>query len=111
VAGVAGGLLLGRKLMPKRRKVLGVPVPRLGLDELIPSGGLDLKPVAKSVSKARKRGLDGLIPSGGLDVKSMAKTISKAGKRVTKAGEQMSQLSGDVQRAGQTAQRVADTIN
>ena len=78
-AAVAGGALLKRQLAPKRRKVLGVSVPKPKLDSL------DLKPIAKQ--------------------------IANAGKRVTTTSEQLSKLSGDVERVGKTAQKVGDSLS
>jgi hypothetical protein len=74
-AGIAGGALLKRQLTPERRKVLGVSLPpKPKLNRLVPSGGLELKPIAKQVSKS--------------------------GKRATKASAQLSKLSDDVERVG-----------
>jgi len=84
-AAVAGGALLKRQLTPKRRKVLGVRVPRPHLNGLVPSGGLDLKPIGKRVSKA--------------------------GKRVVTTSQQLSKLSDDVERVGKSAQKVGDSLS
>jgi hypothetical protein len=84
-AALAGGVLLKRQLAPKQRKVLGVPVPRPRLNGLVPSGGLDMKPIAKG--------------------------ISSAGKRASKTSMQLSKLSDDVERVGKTAQKVGDTLS
>jgi len=83
-AAVAGGALLKRRLAPKRRKVLGVPVPRPNIDGLL-SGGLDLKPVAKG--------------------------IASAGKRAAKTSQQLRKLSDDVEQVGKTAQKVGDSLS
>jgi hypothetical protein len=83
-AAAAGGALLKRRLTPKRRKVLGVRVPRPQLDGLLPSGGLDLTPIAKG--------------------------ISNAGKRVTKTSQQLAKLSDDVEQIGKTAQKMGDSL-
>ena len=83
-AAVAGGKLLKRQLAPKRRKVLGVPVPRPNVDGLF-SGGLDLKPVAKG--------------------------IASAGKRAAKTSQQLRKLSDDVEQVGKTAQKVGDSLS
>jgi hypothetical protein len=85
-AAVAGGALLKRQLVPKRRKVLGVKLP-----------------------KAPK--LDGVLPSGGLDLKPVATQISKAGKRAASTSEQLHKLSDDVERVGKTAQKVGDSLS
>jgi hypothetical protein len=84
-AAVAGGALLKRQLAPKRRKVLGVTLPTPNLDGLIPSGGLDFKPVAKR--------------------------ISSAGKRVTTTSQQIAKLSDEVERVGKTTQKVGDSLS
>ena len=83
-AAVAGGALVKRQLAPKRRKVLGVPVPRPKVDGLL-SGGLDLTPVAKG--------------------------IANAGKRAAKTSQQLRKLSDDVEQAGKTAQKVGDSLS
>ncbi|HMI72129.1 MAG TPA: hypothetical protein VK510_19180, partial [Solirubrobacteraceae bacterium] len=80
----AGGALLKRQLTPKRRKVLGVPLPSPKIDGVF-SGGLDLKPVAKG--------------------------IAKAGKRVASTSQQVSKLSDDVEQVGKTAQKVGDSLS
>jgi len=85
-AAVAGGALLMRQLMPKRRKVLGVALP-----------------------KTPK--LNGMVPSGGIDLKPVAKQISKAGKRAASTSEQLHKLSDDVERVGKTAQKVGDSLS
>jgi hypothetical protein len=87
-AAVAGGALLKRQLMPKRRKVLGVTLP-----------------------KAPK--LNGVMPSNGLDLslKPVAKQISKAGKRAASTSQQLHKLSDDVERVGKTAQKVGDSLS
>jgi hypothetical protein len=84
-AAVAGGALLKRQLTPRRRKVLGVSVPTPKLDGFVPSGGLDLKPIAKG--------------------------ISKGGKRVVRTSQQLAKLSDDVERVGKTAQKVGDSLS
>jgi hypothetical protein len=81
-AAVAGGALLKRQLAPKRHKVLGVTLP--------PPPKLDAKK---------------------LDLKPLAKQISKAGKKVTATSEQLAKLSGDVERVGKTAQKVGDSLS
>jgi 1-aminocyclopropane-1-carboxylate deaminase/D-cysteine desulfhydrase-like pyridoxal-dependent ACC family enzyme len=45
-AGLVGGIVLGSRVLTPRKKVLGVPISRKGLD---------LKPVAKEVQKAGKQ--------------------------------------------------------
>jgi 1-aminocyclopropane-1-carboxylate deaminase/D-cysteine desulfhydrase-like pyridoxal-dependent ACC family enzyme len=45
-AGLLGGLVLGSRVLTPRKKVLGIPIPRKGLD---------FKPVAKEVHKAGKQ--------------------------------------------------------
>jgi hypothetical protein len=85
-AAVAGGALLKRQLVPKRRKVLGVTLP-----------------------KAPK--LNGVMPSNGLDLKPVAKQISKAGKRAASTSQQLHKLSDDVERVGKTAQKVGDSLS
>jgi hypothetical protein len=84
-AAVAGGVLLKRRLAPKRHRVLGVPLP----------------PVR----------LDGLIPSDGLDLKRIGKQVNKAGKRAVTASHQLSKLSDDVERVGKTAQKLGDSLS
>jgi hypothetical protein len=81
---VAGGALVKRQLAPKRRKVLGVTVPRPKMDGLL-SGGLDLKPVAKG--------------------------IASAGTRAAKTSQQLRKLSDDVERVGKTAQKMGDSLS
>jgi hypothetical protein len=83
-AAVAGGALVRRQFAPKRRKVLGVTVPRPEVDGLL-SGGLDLKPVAKG--------------------------IASAGKRVAKTSQQLRKLSDEVEQVGKTAQKVGDSLS
>jgi hypothetical protein len=83
-AAVAGGALLKRQLTPKRRKVLGVSLPSPKIDGVL-SGGFDLKPVAKQ--------------------------ISKAGKRAATTSQQLHKLSDDVERVGKTAQKVGDSLS
>ena len=83
-AAVAGGALVKRQLAPKRRKVLGVPVPRPKMDGLL-SGGLDLKPVAKG--------------------------IANAGKRAATTSQQLRKLSDDVEQVGKTAKKVGDSLS
>jgi hypothetical protein len=83
-AAVAGGALLKRQLTPKRRKVLGLSLPTPHLDGLVRSGGLDLKPIGKRVTKA--------------------------GKRVVTTSQQLSKLSDEVERVGRTAQKVGDSL-
>lgn len=84
-AAAAGGLLLGRQLAPKRRKVLGVQLPK-----------------PKSLPKPH---LDGLVPSRkAVDLKPIAKRISEGGK-------QLSKLSGEVDRVAKTAQKVGDSLS
>jgi septal ring factor EnvC (AmiA/AmiB activator) len=82
---VAGAALLRRQLAPKRRKVLGVPMPTPHLD--------------------------GVVPSQAPDLKSIARGISQTGKRVAKAGQQLSKLSDDVERVGKTAQKTGDSLS
>jgi hypothetical protein len=79
------GILLGRRLMPKRKTVLGIPLPR--------------------------NGLNGLVASNGINLKSMGKRIGSAGRQITKASEQLGKLSEDVERVGKTAQRVGDRLS
>jgi len=81
---VAGGALLKRQLTPKRRKILGVPVPSPHLNGSVPSPRLDVKPIAKG--------------------------ISNAGKRATKTSKQLAKLSDDVERVGKSAQKVGDSL-
>src|ERR671933_1421915 len=54
-AAIAGGAALKRQLSPRRRSVLGVSIPALRLDELVPSDGPDLKRIGKRVANAGKR--------------------------------------------------------
>ena len=70
-------MLLKRRRTPKRRKVLGVSVPD--------PGGLDLKPIAKQ--------------------------ISKAGKRVASTSRQVGRLSDDAERVGKSTQKVGDSLS
>jgi hypothetical protein len=84
-AAVAGGALLKQQLAPKRRKVLGVPLPRPHLNGFDPSHPLELKPIGKRVTKA--------------------------GKRVVKTSQQLAKLSDEVERVGKTAQKVGDSLS
>jgi hypothetical protein len=81
-AAFTGGALLKQKLMPKRRKVLGMTLPTT---PKLNGGKLDFKPVGKQ--------------------------LSKAGKRAASVSEQLAKLSGDVERAGRTAQKVGDSLS
>jgi hypothetical protein len=81
---VAGGALLKRQLAPKRRKVLGVRVPTPHMNGLL-SGGLDLKPVGKQVSRA--------------------------GKRVVTTSQQLSRLSDAILRVGKATEKVGDSLS
>jgi hypothetical protein len=83
-AAVAAGAMLRRRLARKRHTVLGVRLPDLPVDGLVPSGGLDVKPIAKG--------------------------ISNAGKRIVKVSHQLAKLSDDVERVGKTAQKVGDSL-
>jgi hypothetical protein len=84
-AAVAGGALLKRQIRPRRRTVLGMSLPRPHLDGLVPSGRIDLKPVAKQVSNA--------------------------GKAVTATSQQLAKLSGDAERLGKSAQKFGDSLS
>ena len=55
--------------------------------------------------------VNGIVPSGGLDLKPVAKQISKAGKRVASTSQQLHKLSDDVERVGKTAQKVGDSLS
>ena len=83
-AAVFAGALLRRQLTRKRRKVLGVHLPELHVDGLVPSGGLDVKPIAKG--------------------------IKNAGKRIVKTSHQLAKLADDVERVGKTTQKVGDSL-
>jgi len=76
-AAFTGGALLKQKLMPKRRKVLGMSMPA--------------KPK--------------------VGAKPMGKQLSKAGRQAATVGQRLGRLSGDVERAGRTAQRVGDSMS
>jgi hypothetical protein len=41
-----------------------------------------------------------------LDVNAMANGVKRTGQQVGRAGEQLGKIAGDIQRAGQTAERV-----
>jgi hypothetical protein len=81
---VAASALLRRRLARKRRTVLGVRLPELPVDGFVPSGRLDVKPIAKG--------------------------ISNAGKRIVEVSHQLAKLSDDVERVGKTAQKVGDSL-
>jgi hypothetical protein len=77
-AGFAGGMLL--KNRTKRKRVLGVPLPRsLGTPSL---NGLDMKSMAKSVGKASKQ------------VGKTSKTVSKDIERVGDQAERIGKILG-----------------
>jgi hypothetical protein len=84
VAAVAAGAMVRRRMARKRRTVLGVRLPDLPGDGLVPSGGLDVKPIAKG--------------------------ISRAGKRIVKVSHQLAKLSEDVERVGKTTKKVGDSL-
>lgn len=81
VAGIAGGILLGHRLVPQRRKVLGV---RLG---------------------------KGAFTGHGFDLKPTAKQVSNAGKRMTSVSGQLIRFGDDLQSVGRAAQRVGDSFS
>lgn len=70
-AGVAGGVLLRGRL--RRKKVLGIPVPR-SLDH---RGGLDAKAIAKTIGEASQ---------------SFAKTSKTVSKDIERAGDQAERI-------------------
>ena len=85
VTGATAAAVVKRQLAPKRRKVLGVPLPRPHLNGFDPSHPLELKPIGKRVTKA--------------------------GKRVVKTSQQLAKLSDEVERVGKTAQKVGDSLS
>jgi len=74
-AGVAGALAL--KNRPRRKKVLGVPVPRSISKPSLPV--LDVKSMAKSAGKASKR--------VGQTSKSVSKDIERVGDQAERIGK------------------------
>lgn len=78
-AAVAGGALLIRQLTPKRRKVLGVPLPAPKLD------GIGLKPIAKQISKAGKR-----ATSTSEQLAKLSGDVQRVGKTAEKMGDSLS---------------------
>jgi hypothetical protein len=73
-AGVAGGLVLSRT---RRKKVLGVPVPRSIAKVDVPD--LDVKAVAKAVGKASKQ--------FGQTTKNVSKDIERVGDQAERIGK------------------------
>ena len=84
-AAIAGGAALKRQLAPRRRRVLGVSMPALRLDELVPSDGPDLKRIAKRVATA--------------------------GKLVVTTSRRLSKLSDELERVGKATQKLGDSLS
>jgi hypothetical protein len=93
LAALAGSVAVGKKLKPKRRKFnLGpVTLPKVGPGSL------------PKVHVKTPKDLD-------LDLDSVAGGLSKAGKRVGRTGEQLGKLAIDIQRAGETTERVGKIL-
>ena len=68
-AGAIGGIVLGSRMLRRRKKVLGIPVPR---------DGIGLKPLAKEVRKAGKQ------------IERMADEVGKARVQAQKVGKALS---------------------
>lgn len=80
----AGGALIKHQLAPKKRKVLGVPLPTPKLN--------------------------GLSPAKSLNMKNVGKQIAKAGERMTDSSKELSKFSDRVERAGKSAQQLGETL-
>jgi uncharacterized protein YjbJ (UPF0337 family) len=77
-AGIVGGVIL--KSRPRRKKVLGIPVPRAIAKSGLPD--LDVKAAAKAVGKASKQ--------FGQTSKNVSKDIERVGDQAERVGKILS---------------------
>ena len=82
-AAVAGGIAVGKALRPTRHVI-------------------DLR----AVRWPKLRVASPKLP----DMNSVAKGVSKAGEQVGRTGEQLSKIAGDIQKAGETTERIAKLL-
>jgi hypothetical protein len=99
-AAIASATALIRTLQPKPRRVLGIPVRRAKLQA--PNSkqtGLTIKALTKNTSRLTD-----------LDLDTAARTIAHTGRQLARAGKQAGKLAGDIERAGQTTERVGKLL-
>jgi hypothetical protein len=89
--GIAGALRVRKARKPKQRKRLGVHVSPLRVRVPMPIDGSVLGAVTKN------------LPT---DIDSLAHGVSKTGKQVSLAGKQLGKIAIDIQRAGETTDRI-----
>jgi hypothetical protein len=83
VAAVAGGVAFGKALRPRRHTI-------------------DLR----AVGWPKLNVVSPKLP----DMTSVAKGVSKAGEQVGRTGEQLARIAGDIQKAGQTTERIGKLL-
>jgi hypothetical protein len=83
VAAVAGGVAVRKALRPRRQTIdlRGVGWPKLHV-----------------------------APPKVPDMNSVAKGVSKAGEQVGRTGEQLGRIAGDIQKAGETTERIGKLL-
>ncbi len=107
-AAIAGSVALGKALKPKRRKVnLGpVSLPKIGADSLRKIGSDNL-PKLGSVSLPNVR----IKTPKVMDVDWVGSSLITVGQQVGRTGEQLCKVCTDVQRAGETTERVGKLLS
>ena len=99
-AAIASATALIRTLRPKPRKVLGIPVRRTTLHG--PNSKqteLTIKALPKNTSRLTE-----------LDLDTAARTIARTGRQLARAGKRAGKLASDIERAGQTTERVGKLL-
>jgi hypothetical protein len=99
-AAIASATALIRAVRPKPRKVLGIPVRRTKMQAPnFKQTELTIKALTNNTSRLT-----------GVDPHTAARTITRAGRQLARAGKQAGTLASDIERAGQTAERVGKLL-